>query len=52
MKSNTRTPKNSFAAPPKQLPSCVHCLIASQGRGPNSVTKLNDSSLFEEVNHV
>jgi hypothetical protein len=52
MKSCASTLKNSVAAPPKQLPACVHCLIASQGRGPDYLGKFSYSSLFEEVHHV
>jgi hypothetical protein len=52
MKSDAHRLKNSVAAPPKQLPASVHCLIASQGRGPNYVSNLNDSLQFEEVHHV
>ena len=52
MKNDAQTPKNRVAVPPNQLPACQHCLIASQGRGPGSVSKLNYLSLFEEVHHV
>jgi len=52
MKSDAHKLKNSLGVPPNQFPNRVHCLIASQGRGPDSVTKLNYLSLFEEVHHV
>jgi hypothetical protein len=52
MKSDALKPRNSFAAPPNQLPKRVHCLIVSQGRGPDYLSTLSYLSLFEEVHHV
>jgi len=52
MKNDAHAPKNSLAAMPNQLPASAHFLVASQGRGPVSVTTFNCSSLFQEVHHA
>jgi hypothetical protein len=52
MNSDAHKLKNSLGAPPNQLPAFQHCLVGSQGRGPDYVSTLYYSSFFEGVHHV